>query len=69
MSRKIQGILDNEVKPFKQNLVIKGYSKGDGSGMNGDGDFSKSTKGALGAVGILITHASLYSGVIPIYPR
>jgi hypothetical protein len=69
MSGKIQGILDNEVKPFKQNLVIKGYSKGDGSGMNGDGDFSKSAKGALGAVGILITPASLYSGVIPIYPR
>jgi hypothetical protein len=69
MSSKIQGILDNEVKPFKQNLIMKGYSSGDGSGLNGDGDFSKTSKGALGSVGILITPASLYSGVIPMYPR
>ena len=66
---KIQGVLDNEVKPFKQNLIIKGYTRGDGSGLNGDGDFSKGSKGALGAVGVLLTPASIYSGFIPAYPR
>ena len=69
MSSKLQGILDNEVKPFKQNLLMKGYNKGDGSGLNGDGDFSKTARGALGAVGLLITPASLYSGIIPMSPR
>lgn len=69
MAGKLQAILDNEVKPFKQNLIIKGNSSGDGSGPTGTGDFSKTQRGALGAVGILITPASLYGGFVPQIPR
>jgi hypothetical protein len=50
---KIQSRLDNEFKPFKQNLVIKGQTGGDGSA-----DPSKLAPGAIGAVGITITPAS-----------
>jgi hypothetical protein len=50
---KIQSRLDNEFKPFKQNLIIKGNTSGDGSA-----DLSKLRQGALGSVGITITPAS-----------
>ena len=66
---KIQSVLDNEVKPFKQNLIIKGNSGGDGSGPDGQGGFNKSQRGSMGAVGILITPASLYGGFLPTFPR
>lgn len=66
---KLQSVLDNEVKPFKQNLIIKGNSSGDGSGPDGQGGFNKAQKGAMGAVGILITPASLYGGFVPFFPK
>lgn len=53
MSSKIQGRLDNELKPFKQNLVIRGQTSGDGSA-----DPTKLAQGAIGAVGITITPAT-----------
>jgi hypothetical protein len=62
MASKIQSILDNELKPLKQNLIIKGQTSGDGSGASGTGDFSQLQHGAMGAVGITITPASIYNG-------
>lgn len=53
MADKIQGRLDNELKPVKQNLIIKGQTNGDGSA-----DPSKLGRGAIGSVGITITPAS-----------
>lgn len=53
MADKIQGLLDNQLKPFKQNLVIRGQTSGDGSA-----DPTKLARGAIGAVGITITPAS-----------
>lgn len=53
MADKIQGLLDNQLKPFKQNLIIKGQTSGDGSA-----DPSKLARGAIGSVGITITPAS-----------
>ncbi len=53
MAGKIQSRLDNEIKPWKQNLIIKGNTGGDGSA-----DPSKLRPGALGSVGITITPAS-----------
>lgn len=50
---KIQSRIDNEIKPFRQNLIIKGNTAGDGSV-----DPSKLQAGALGSVGITITPAS-----------
>lgn len=50
---KIQSRLDNELKPFKQNLIIKGQTGGDGSQ-----DPSRLAPGAIGAVGITISPAS-----------
>lgn len=61
MASKIQSQLDQELKVLKQNLLIKGITTGDGSGPNGNGDFSSSSRGAMGAVGIAITPASIYS--------
>lgn len=66
---KIQTQLDNEFKAFKQNLVIKGNTGGDGSGPNKDGNFNVTQRGALGAVGITITPASLYNGFVSQFPR
>jgi hypothetical protein len=60
---KIQQTLDAEVKPFKQNLLIKGITNGDGSG-DGTGDFSKAKRGNMGSVGISIHPASVYGGSI-----
>ena len=50
---KIQSRIDNEIKPFRQNLIIKGNVAGDGSA-----DPSRLRAGALGSVGITITPAS-----------
>ncbi len=61
MASKIQSQLDQELKPFKQNLVIKGNTTGDGSGPSGDGDFSALSRGAMGSVGLSITPASIYN--------
>ena len=68
MASKLQSQLDNELKVFKQNLVIKGNTSGDGSG-DGTGNFNKTQKGAMGSVGILITPASLFGGYLPYIPR
>lgn len=46
----LQSVLDNEFKPFKQNLTIKGNTAGDGSGEGG-----KDSSGSIGAVAITIT--------------
>lgn len=67
MAGKIRSFLDSEMKPFKQNLIIKGNTSGDGSA-----DPSKLQPGAIGAVGITITPASpwgLYNGLGSPYPR
>lgn len=70
MISKIQSQLDQELKPLKQNLLIKGHKSGDGSGPNGNGDFSGASMGAMGAVGIAITPASIYnSGFFPFQSR
>lgn len=61
MIGKIQSQLDQELKPLKQNLIIKGNTSGDGSGPNGNGDFSVASRGAMGSVGISITPASVYN--------
>lgn len=53
MADKIRGHLDNELKPVKQNLIIKGNTNGDGSA-----DPSRLARGAIGCVGITITPAS-----------
>lgn len=58
----IQSELDNEFKPFKQNLVNKGQTGGDGSG-----DVSQSAPGALGAVGISLTPTNGYGQFYPWY--
>jgi len=63
MASKIQSQLDNELKPIKQNLIIKGNTGGDGSGPNGDGNFTAVSRGATGAVGILISPASIYGNI------
>ena len=54
---KIQSRLDSELKPFKQNLVIKGNTRGDGSA-----DPSKLQRGAIGGVGVTKTVASIWGG-------
>lgn len=51
----IQSRLDTELKPIKVNLIIKGATSGDGSI-----DPSKLQPGAIGAVGITITPASMF---------
>ncbi|BAG41563.1 hypothetical protein [Ralstonia phage phiRSL1] len=52
---KLQQQLDTELKPIKQNLIIKGVTKGDGST-----DPTKLQIGAIGAVGISITNANVW---------
>jgi hypothetical protein len=62
---KIQSRLDNELKLIKQNLIIKGNTSGDGSA-----DPSKLQPGAIAAVGITITPASMWGAYAPGYfPR
>ena len=63
MISKIQTDLDAQLKPFKQNLIIKGNTAGDGSGPNGDGNFGALQPSAMGSVAIAITPASIYAGV------
>lgn len=58
----IQSELDNEFKPFKQNLVNKGQTGGDGSS-----DVSQLAPGALGSVGIAITPTNGYGQFYPWY--
>jgi hypothetical protein len=64
MASKLQSIIDAEIPNIKKNLIIKGNIGGDGSGPNGDGNFSVLGRGAMGTVGITITVASLYGGFV-----
>jgi len=59
IASKIQSRLDNEFKPFKQNLLIKGNTGGDGSGAGGTGNLVAGAA-PLAAVGILISPASIW---------
>lgn len=61
---KIQSKLDNELKSIKVNLIIKGNTGGDGSA-----DPSRLRAGAIGAVGITITPASMWGRYGPGYLR
>jgi hypothetical protein len=63
LASKIKGQLDNELKPFKNNLIQKGNTSGDGSA-----DPSKLRAGAIGAVGITISPASSWGRFLPAYP-
>lgn len=54
----IQSELDNEFKPFKQNLVNKGQTGGDGSG-----DLNALGAGAMGAVGVSLTPTNSFSQI------
>lgn len=62
---KIRSRLDQELRPIKTNLIIKGNTSGDGSA-----DPTYSHRGALGAVAITITPATMW-GRFPFtgYPR
>lgn len=53
---RIQSRIDSELKPFKQNLIIKGNIRGDGSQ-----DPSRLQRGAMGTVGICFTPASQWN--------
>lgn len=68
MASKIQSRLDNELKPIKQGMIIKGNQNGDGSG-----DPSKLQRGAMGSVGISISPATPFYGnsgqQVRIFPR
>jgi hypothetical protein len=56
MADSIQSGIDNEVKPFKQNLIIKGHISGDGNlGPSGG---AAQMRGAAGAVGITLSPAT-----------
>jgi len=58
----IQTRLDNELKLIKTNLIIKGNTSGDGSVNAG-----QLQHGAIGAVGITITQASMWGAYAPGY--
>lgn len=60
---KIQSRLDSELPNIKKNLIMKANSGGDGSGPNGNGDFTTVSRGATGSVGILISPASIYGNL------
>jgi hypothetical protein len=61
----IQSQLDNELKPIKQNLIIKGNTNGDGSiGANANA----LQVGAIGAVGLTITAANMWGRNYAISP-
>lgn len=60
---KLQSRIDNEVKAIKSNLIIKGQTSGDGSA-----DVTQLAPGAIGAVGITITPASMWGAWLPSYP-
>lgn len=59
----LQSALDNEFKPFKQNLLIKGNTSGDGS--SGDGSSGGLAPGSMGAIGITITPATGWGRYYP----
>lgn len=59
---KIQAKLDNELKAIKVNLIIKGNTSGDGSANT-----TLLRPGAIGAVGITITAASMWGRYGPGY--
>jgi hypothetical protein len=61
-ARDIQSRLDSEIKDVKVNLIIKGNTSGDGSA-----DPTKLQTGAIGAVGISITPASMWGRFSPGY--
>ena len=61
----IQQQLDNELKPIKTNLIIKGNTSGDGSVGANAGALQI---GAIGAVGITITAASMWGRGYPYAP-
>ena len=52
---KIQSVLDAELKMLKQNLIIKGNTKGPGNM-----DPTALQYGAIGAVGVTLTAASMW---------
>lgn len=54
-AERINGRLNNELKDIKVNLIIKGATQGDGSA-----DPTALQPGAIGAVGITISPASMY---------
>lgn len=62
---KIQQQLDSELKPIKTNLIIKGNTNGDGSSGANPGALQI---GAIGAVGITITAASMWGRGYPYAP-
>lgn len=55
MANAIKSELDNEFKPFKQNLINKGQTGGDGSA-----DPNRLGQGAMGAVGVSLTPTNGY---------
>lgn len=59
LADNLQSILDNEAKPFKQNLTIKGIVAGDGN-MGLDGG-TRQRKGSVGTVGITISPATSWA--------
>jgi hypothetical protein len=61
MIGKIESQLANELKLLKQALTTKGILGGDGSGPNGNGDFSGSSRANIAAVGLLRSPVSAYS--------
>lgn len=56
LADSIQSGIDNEVKPFKQNLVIKGHMAGDGN--LGPANGTNQMRGAAGAVAISLSPAT-----------
>lgn len=56
LADNLQQILDNEAKPFKQNLTIKGIINGDGN-LGADGGTAQRF-GSVGALGITLTPAT-----------
>ena len=61
---KIQQRLDNEFKPIKQNMVIRGCTAG-----NGSEDPRRLRPGALGAVGLSINATNVAPGGLPYLRR
>lgn len=61
LASDIASNLQNDVKPFKQNLLKKGMS-------GGDGDMGKmNTAGSVGALGLSVTPASMWARAWPLW--
>ncbi len=58
MADSLQQSIDNDVKPFKQNLIKKGIISGDGNA----GSLSRMRPGSLGTVGITISPVTNWGG-------